>query len=140
MRMPNFAYLKVSGENGVIKLNRYILLIGITVIFLVVVAAWFSLRPREPEGILATNGIVLYGTVADFVSPHRVARAFGLFYTFLFAASAVSPPIMGRISDMLGVENSIRLIGCIALSSLPMALVLWRQTVKSGKESKHIQR
>ena len=89
----------------------------------------------------ALNGTssVLYGTVADFVSPHRVARAFGLFYTFVIAASAAAPPIMGRVSDMLGLDNSIRLIGCIALSSLPMAVVLARQTVKPSKEYRNIQ-
>ena len=70
----------------------------------------------------ALNGTssVLYGTVADFVDPHRVARAFGLFYTFVIAAAAVAPPIMGRVSDMLGVDYSIRLIGWIAFSTVPM--------------------
>jgi FSR family fosmidomycin resistance protein-like MFS transporter len=80
---------------------------------------------------LNSTSSVLYGTVVDFVSPHRVARAFGLFCTFVIAVSAVAPPVMGRISDMLGFDNSIRLIGCIALSSLSMTLVLSRQTIKS---------
>jgi MFS family permease len=80
----------------------------------------------------ALNGTssVLYGTVADFVSPHRIARAFGLFYTFVIAAAAISPPIMGRISDMLGLDNSIKLIGCIALVTVPMALALSYQMVE----------
>ena len=80
----------------------------------------------------ALNGTssVLYGTVADFVSPHRIARAFGLFYTFVIAAAAISPPIMGKISDMLGLDNSIRLIGCIALITIPMALALSYQMVE----------
>jgi len=80
----------------------------------------------------ALNGTssVLYGTVADFVSPHRIARAFGLFYTFVIAAAAISPPIMGRISDMLGLDNSIRLIGCVALVTVPMALALSYQMVE----------
>jgi len=85
----------------------------------------------------ALNGTssVLYGTVADFVSPQRVARAFGLFYTFVIAAAALAPPIVGRLSEMLGVDNSIRLIGWIALSTVPMAVVLSRQTAKLGKDS-----
>jgi len=84
----------------------------------------------------ALNGTssVLYGTVADFVSPHRVARVFSLFYTFLFAAAAVASPIMGRISDLLGLEDSITLIGWIALSTVPMALVLSRQTVELSSD------
>ena len=88
----------------------------------------------------ALNGTssVLYGTVADFIDPHRVARAFGLFYTFVIAAAAVAPPIMGRVSDMLGVDNSIRLVGWIALSTVPMAVVLSRQTIKLGREKQSI--
>jgi FSR family fosmidomycin resistance protein-like MFS transporter len=85
----------------------------------------------------ALNGTssVLYGTVADFVSPDRVARAFGLFYTFVIAAAAVAPPIMGRLSEMMGVGDSIRLIGWIALSTVPMAVVLARQTAGLGKDN-----
>ena len=88
----------------------------------------------------ALNGTssVLYGTVADFVDTHRVARAFGLFYTFVIAAAAVAPPIMGRVSDMLGVDDSIRLIGWIALSTVPMAVALSRQTVKLSREKQSI--
>lgn len=88
----------------------------------------------------ALNGTssVLYGTVADFVSPHRVARAFGLFYTFVIAAAAVAPPITGRVSEILGLDTSIRLIGWIALTTLPMAFVLARQTVKRSKENQNI--
>ena len=38
---------------------------------------------------VALNGTssVLYGTVADFVNPSRVPRAFGLFYTVIISAS-----------------------------------------------------
>ena len=89
----------------------------------------------------ALNGTssVLYGTIADFVSPHRIARAFGLYYTFVIAAGAVAPPIMGRVSEMMGVGNSIRLIGWIALSTVPMAVLLSRQTAKLGKDRQNIQ-
>jgi len=89
---------------------------------------------------VALNGTssVLYGTVVDFVDTHRVARAFGLFYTFVIAAAAVAPPIMGRVSDMLGVDDSIRMIGWIALSTLPMAVVLSRQMIKLSSEKQII--
>ncbi len=88
----------------------------------------------------ALNGTssVLYGTVADFVSPHRVARAFGLFYTFVISAAAVAPPIIGRASDMLGLDNSIRLIGWIALSTVPLAVFLSWQTVEVRKANQNI--
>jgi FSR family fosmidomycin resistance protein-like MFS transporter len=89
----------------------------------------------------ALNGTssVLYGTIADFVSPHRIARAFGLFYTFVIAAAAVAPPIMGRVSEMMGVGNSIRLIGWIALSTVPMAILLSRQTAELSKDNQPVE-
>ena len=88
----------------------------------------------------ALNGTssVLYGTVGDFVSPQRIARAFGLFYTFVIAAAALAPPLMGRASDILGLDDSIRLMGWIALSTVPMALVLARQTAELKKENQHM--
>ena len=81
---------------------------------------------------IALNGTssVLYGTVGDFVSPQRIARAFGLFYTFVIAAAAVAPPIMGMVSDMMGVAESVRLIGWVALGTVPLAFVLARQGVE----------
>ncbi len=89
----------------------------------------------------ALNGTssVLYGTVADFVRPDRMARAFGLFYTFVITAAAVAPPIMGRVSDVLGVDDSIRLVGWIALCTVPMAAILSRQAANRIKQQRHIR-
>ena len=89
---------------------------------------------------IALNGTssVLYGTVGDFVNPHRIARVFGLFYTFVIAAAAVAPPIMGRISDMLGVEGGIRLIGWVALATVPLAFILARQAVELKSTSQKV--
>jgi len=88
----------------------------------------------------ALNGTssVLYGSVGDFVSPQRISRAFGLFYTFVIAAAALAPPLMGRASDLLGLDDSIRLLGWIALTTVPMAFVLARQTPKLKKENQHM--
>ena len=83
----------------------------------------------------ALNGTssVLYGTVAEFVSPQQVPRAFGLFYTFVIAAAAVAPPLMGTVSDMMGVGDSIKLLGGIALTTLPLSLILSRQMGHMGR-------
>ena len=44
--------------------------------------------------------------------------------------AAVAPPIMGMISDMLGVEESIGLIGWVALVTVPLAFILARQAAE----------
>lgn len=96
-----------------------------------------ALYPFLPVLGAALNGTssVLYGTVADFVQPGQVARAFGLFYTFVIAAAAAAPPLMGVVSDGLGVPASIRLIGAIALATVPMALLLSKQMVHAGRKN-----
>jgi len=90
---------------------------------------------------LALNGTssVLYGTVADFVNPYRIARAFGLFYTFVIAAAAIATPAMGWASEMLGVDNSIKTVGWIALATVPMAAVLARQTAEPVSENQSVR-
>ena len=89
---------------------------------------------------IALNGTssVLYGTVGDFVSARRIARAFGLFDTFVIAASALAPPIMGWLSDTLGLDASIRLIAWAALGTVPMAFILARQTTRLKKENQNV--
>ena len=76
---------------------------------------------------------MLYGTVAEFVSPQQVPRAFGLFYTFVIAAAALAPPLMGIVSDMMGVGDSIKLLGGIALTTLPLSFILSRQMGHMGR-------
>jgi MFS family permease len=89
---------------------------------------------------IALNGTssVLYGTVGDFVSSQRIARAFGLFYTFVIAASALAPPIMGWLSDTLGLDDSIRLMAWVALGTVPMAFILARQTAELKRENQNM--
>jgi MFS family permease len=83
-------------------------------------------------------GAAVQHPLADFVDSNKVARAFGLFYTFVIGSAAAAPPLMGRISDVLSVEDSINLIGWVALTAIPMAIALSRQTVKLSKEEQCI--
>jgi hypothetical protein len=45
---------------------------------------------------------------------------------------------MGRISYMLGVEPSIRLIGWVAPATVPLAFVLARQAVELKQISQNV--
>ena len=65
----------------------------------------------------------MYGTVAEFVNPSRVPRAFGLFYTVIISAAAITPPMFGVLSDANGVPFTVVVIACAALLTLP--LVYW---------------
>ena len=98
-------------------------------IFYLYAAPLSAVLPFLPFLGIALNGTssVLYGTVAEFVDPSRVPRAFGLFYTVIISASAVAPPVFGMISDAKGVPFTVVVIAFIALVTLPLALLLSRE-------------
>jgi MFS family permease len=78
-----------------------------------------------PLGI-ALNGTssALYATVADLVLPERRARAYGLYYTLVVAASAAAPLIYGAVGDALGVRATLLLTSAVVLTTLPLCFVL----------------
>jgi MFS transporter, FSR family, fosmidomycin resistance protein len=78
---------------------------------------------------IALNGTssVLYGTVADFVSPTHTPRVFGLFYTAIIIGAALAPPVFGLLSDNLGVDLTVVILGLTALTTLPLAYVLSKE-------------
>jgi FSR family fosmidomycin resistance protein-like MFS transporter len=78
-----------------------------------------------PLGI-ALNGTssVLYGTVAELVTPERRSRAYGLYYTVTIATSAVAPTIYGLLSDAAGVPQTLTVVALVVLVTIPLCLVL----------------
>ena len=75
---------------------------------------------------VALNGTssVLYGTVAELVTPERRARAFSLFYTFTIGAGALAPMAYGFLGDAIGLEKAIVIVACMVLLVLPLTLWL----------------
>ncbi|MBI4638787.1 MAG: MFS transporter [Candidatus Rokubacteria bacterium] len=84
-----------------------------------------------PLGI-ALNGTssVLYGTVADLVTPDRRSRAYGLYYTLTIGASALAPAVYGVVSDGVGVGATLAIVGAVVLATIPLSLAL-RPTVEA---------
>jgi MFS family permease len=78
-----------------------------------------------PLGI-ALNGTssALYATVADLVLPERRARAYGLYYTLVVAASAAAPLVYGAVGDALGVMATLLLTSAVVLLTLPLCFLL----------------
>lgn len=75
---------------------------------------------------VALNGTssVLYGTVGDLVSPDRVSRAFGLFYTLGSACGVLSPLGYGALADQIGIRATVAVVGIIVLTALPLCIML----------------
>jgi FSR family fosmidomycin resistance protein-like MFS transporter len=78
-----------------------------------------------PLGI-ALNGTssALYATVADLVLPERRARAYGLYYTLVVAASAAAPLVYGALGDAVGVLATLLVTSAVVLLTVPLCLVL----------------
>jgi MFS family permease len=78
-----------------------------------------------PLGI-ALNGTssVLYGTVAELVTPERRSRAYGLYYTVTIACSALAPTVYGVVSDAVGVPATLTVVALMVLVTIPLCLVL----------------
>ncbi len=78
-----------------------------------------------PLGI-ALNGTssVLYGTVAELVTPERRSRAYGLYYTLTIATSALAPTLYGVLSDAIGVPATLTVVGLMVLVTIPLCLLL----------------
>ena len=104
---------------------------GIILLIFLPLAPALVLLPVLGAALNGTSS-VLYGSVADFVSPERRARAFGLFYTLGVAAGAASPSIFGVVSDLTGVTTTIAIIGAGALTTIPLARVFQMSMARPG--------
>ena len=81
------------------------------------------LLPILGVGLNGTSS-VLYGTVADLVTPERRSRAYGLFYTLGVGSGSVAPSIYGVLSDFAGVGVALATIGVVVLTTIPLSQLL----------------
>jgi len=98
---------------------------AVGIIGVVLVPLPVAMATLLPLGI-ALNGTssVLYGTVADLVTPERRSRSYGLYYTVSIGASALAPSLYGLLSDAVGVPATLVTVGAVVLVTLPLCLVL----------------
>lgn len=91
-----------------------------------------------PLGV-ALNGTssALYATVADLVLPERRARAYGLYYTLIVAASAAAPLVYGALGDTVGIPVTLLVTSAVVLLTVPLCLVL-RATLVSAEAAARI--
>ena len=55
------------------------------------------------------NGVttVIYGSVPNYAAPERRTHLLSVFYTISIGAAAVSPPVAGFLSDLIGIANRL---------------------------------
>ena len=81
---------------------------------------------------------VLYGTVPELTPPHRVERAFALFYTGTIGSGAIFPVLYGLLGDWFGVSWATAATAMVALSIFPLAFAL-APHLAAGPGGKHSQ-
>ncbi len=96
---------------------------GILALLPLPLAPALALLPVLGVGLNGTSS-VLYGTVADLVTPERRSRAYGLFYTLGVGSGAVAPSLYGLLSDVWGVPPTLAVIGLAVLTTIPLSQFL----------------
>jgi FSR family fosmidomycin resistance protein-like MFS transporter len=67
---------------------------------------------------------VLYGTVPELVAPHRIERAFALFYTGTIGSGAIAPVLYGLLGDTVGPTLAAAAVAATAMAICLLALAL----------------
>jgi MFS family permease len=96
---------------------------GILALLGLPLAPALALLPVLGVGLNGTSS-VLYGTVADLVTPERRSRAYGLFYTLGVGSGSVAPFFYGLVSDLWGVPRTLTIIGLVVLTTIPLSQLL----------------
>jgi MFS transporter, FSR family, fosmidomycin resistance protein len=75
---------------------------------------------------LVLNGVttVIYGSVPSYAGPERQTHVLSLFYTISNGAAAVSPPVAGLLSDLIGIPRTIMVVSTLTLATIPFAFLL----------------
>ena len=97
--------------------------LGILVLLALPVAPALFLLPVLGIALNGTSS-VLYGTVAELVTPERRSRVYGLFYTIGIGTGALAPPLFGLLSDAAGVPVTMAVLAAVILATLPLARLL----------------
>jgi len=96
---------------------------GILALLGLPLAPALALLPVLGIGLNGTSS-VLYGTVADLVTPERRSRAYGLFYTLGVGSGSVAPFFYGLGSDLWGVPTTLTIIGLLVFTTIPLSQLL----------------
>jgi len=81
--------------------------------------------------VLQGTSSVLYATIGEYVEPERLPRAFGFFYTIGSVCGIAAPLGYGLLGNRYGVEASIAVMGALILLTLPLSLLLMKQSAPS---------
>jgi MFS family permease len=99
--------------------------VGIMSIFYLPSAAIWIILPMVGIALNGTSS-VLYASVAEFISPQKRSRGYGLYYALTLGSGAVSPILFGLLAQVTSLGYAFVLIAMLTLLILPFTWVLRR--------------
>jgi len=111
------------GNAATIAICQTLASIGIVVILLLPLKPTLVILPLVG---LVLNGVttVIYGSVPNYTAPERQTHLLSVFYTISIGAAAVSPPVAGFLSDLIGIPSTIIVVSTLTLATIPFAFLL----------------
>lgn len=111
------------GTIGTVFVTEAFTALGIVALLPLPLWGTFILLPFIGFALNGTSS-VLYGSVPDLVPAKKRPRAFGIFYTGTIGAGALSPVLYGLIGDQFGINQTLIVVACAVLLTVPLALFL----------------
>ncbi|HWK00295.1 MAG TPA: MFS transporter [Xanthobacteraceae bacterium] len=111
------------GTIGTVLITEGFTALGIVALLPLPLWGAFVLLPFIGFALNGTSS-VLYGSVPDLVPAKKRPRAFGIFYTGTIGAGALSPVLYGLIGDQFGINQTLIVVACAVLLTIPLALFL----------------
>jgi MFS family permease len=111
------------GTIGTVVLTESFTALGILALLPLPLWGIFALLPFIGFALNGTSS-VLYGSVPDLVPVKKRQRAFGIFYTGTVGSGALSPILYGFVGDRFGVNQTLAVVACAVLLTIPLALLL----------------
>jgi len=111
------------GNRATIAICQTLTAVGIVVVLLLPVQLTLVVLPFVG---LVLNGVttVIYGSVPNYAAPERRTHLLSVFYTITIGAAAVSPPVAGFLSDLIGIPGTIIVVSTLTLATIPFAFLL----------------
>jgi MFS transporter, FSR family, fosmidomycin resistance protein len=111
------------GNRATIAICQMLTAVGISVVLLLPLQLTLVMLPFVG---LVLNGVttVIYGSVPNYAAPERCTHLLSVFYTISIGAAAVSPPVAGFLSDLIGIPGTIIVVSTLTLATIPFAFLL----------------
>jgi MFS transporter, FSR family, fosmidomycin resistance protein len=111
------------GNRATIALCQTLTAVGIAVVLLLPLHLTLVMLPFVG---LVLNGVttVIYGSVPNYAAPERRTHLLSVFYTISIGAAAVSPPVAGFLSDLIGIPGTMIVVSTLTLATIPFAFLL----------------